>query len=382
LSSRHARQQDIYLDKSNYVPERPEDVPHEFATKAPYWEGLWNVNPEAVEKEIEHIRTHHIVDNETGEFNRHNVGNPAYHKDVKKNPCCISVGGGHFLYAFSFLYSKTGNKTYLDASKLLCKFYRTAEGEMGIPADSPDISTYDPSNKNAGFCGAGIAGTLCYALLKSYELTGDEQFKDQAMQYLNIYGKLAYDELNEKFFARVDKDTGEVMMGARWNSGETPLGHIDLWQPYHLATDFTTAQSYAYAYYLTKDPEMLYYAEKWAFFIDNNPPEDGARRDTFYELYATLYSKYGTYADYYGRIISFYLTLYISTGDNLYFAKAKDCANDAVKKLFYKGFFKGHPARDYYHHIDGIGYLAYALIQLHIAEHEDQFDKHVDVDNY
>ena len=37
---------------------------------------------------------------------------------------------------------------------------------------------------------------------------------------------------------------------------------------------------------------------------------------------------------------------------------------EAVARLYYKGLFRGHPAKPFYSSVDGVGYLLYALLQL------------------
>ena len=72
----------------------------------------------------------------------------------------------------------------------------------------------------------------------------------------------------------------------------------------------------------------------------------------------------GTYAGKYGRTISFFLHLYILTGERPYLEKARNFADEAIQKLNYKGLFRGHPAKPYYEAMDGVGYLLYALLEL------------------
>jgi hypothetical protein len=81
-------------------------------------------------------------------------------------------------------------------------------------------------------------------------------------------------------------------------------------------------------------------------------------------LYARVFSRYGTFAGLYGKAISFYINMYANTGEGSYLDDARKLAREAVSKLYYRGLFRGHPARPYYHAVDGIGYLLVALIQL------------------
>lgn len=72
----------------------------------------------------------------------------------------------------------------------------------------------------------------------------------------------------------------------------------------------------------------------------------------------------GTYAENYGRAISFFVHIYRATQDTHYLDLAEGLATEAVEKLYTNGIFKGHPAKPYYQSNDGVGFLLYALLEL------------------
>ena len=85
----------------------------------------------------------------------------------------------------------------------------------------------------------------------------------------------------------------------------------------------------------------------------------------WYRAYSNSPGRQGTYADQYGRAISFYLTMAVITGEAKYLAHARAMADAAVAKLrLANGLFRGHPAKPYYEAMDGVGYLMVALLQL------------------
>jgi hypothetical protein len=57
----------------------------------------------------------------------------------------------------------------------------------------------------------------------------------------------------------------------------------------------------------------------------------------------------------------------VVTGDRPYLDDAKVLADTAIEKLYYKGLFRGHPAKPYYEAMDGVGYLLYALLELDLV---------------
>ena len=73
----------------------------------------------------------------------------------------------------------------------------------------------------------------------------------------------------------------------------------------------------------------------------------------------------GTYAENYGRAISFFVHLHRATKDKKYLQLAETLATEAIEKLYTKsGLFRGHPARKYYVATDGVGILLWALLEL------------------
>ena len=72
----------------------------------------------------------------------------------------------------------------------------------------------------------------------------------------------------------------------------------------------------------------------------------------------------GTYAENYGRAISFFVHLHRATDEPKYLQHANDLATEAVTKLFENSLFKGHPAKSYYETTNGVGILLVALLEL------------------
>ncbi len=203
-------------------------------------------------------------------------------------------------------------------------------------------------------------GTLPTHLLLSWQWTGETEFRDQAVAYLKGFARHAYVPERGKF-TTVDIETGKPVDGSR---GLTPTDPVELWGNYHLIPGgLYLAQGFAYAYAVTGEEELLNAARKCAEWIRRSPPETYKHRH-WSELYQRVYAQHGTFADHYGRAISFFLQMYAATGEEQYLDDARRFARDAVAKLYYEGLFRGHPARPYYSNIDGVGRLLVALLQL------------------
>ncbi|UCD28772.1 MAG: hypothetical protein JSV03_17125 [Planctomycetota bacterium] len=330
---------------------------HEIHINRPRWEEMWKIDELAVKKEIELIWQWHVIDKKTGEFNRHGNG---------QQGCDFAMSGGEFVYAFSFLYGKTRDETYLKAAKLVADYHwRNRNPRTSLVPNRPNAGTdrFDGSHFDTS-----ISGLLGYYLLKSYELLGVQEFRDQALSYLRAYAKYGYDAQTGKFWGSLRLD-GTPVPGPRLSEGYAqyePRGHIDLWEPYQLGYEYPiyTAQAYAYAYQLTGQKDMLAAARKWADCIRSSPPTTGCNKNAYYKWYAEHFAPLGTFAGMYGRSISFFVHMYALTGDDLYLRDARRFANQAISKLYYQGLFRGHPAKPYYCAVDGVGFLLYGLLQL------------------
>jgi hypothetical protein len=338
--------------------------PHEIhAMNGVAWDRLWILYPDAVMKEIEAIWSWHVIDKESGEINRHGDG---------KKGCDFTMSGGSYIEAFAFMYAKTKNRQWLDRARLIADYYwKRRNPDTNLLPERPNArERFDGSSFVTS-----ITGLYCYSLLKAYELTNEKSFRDYALTYLKAYAELGFDEQTGMFWGALQMD-GRPIPGPRVYTDNIdseegypaaqPRGHLDLWEPYVAGYQYAiyTAQSYAYAYQITDDPIMLTAARRFATWINKTPPGSMESEDTWYKGYSKDAGRKGTYAGKYGRTISFFLHLYILTGERPYLEETRKFADEAIEKLNYKGLFRGHPAKPYYEAMDGVGYLLYALLQL------------------
>ncbi len=338
------------------------------------WDRLWNVNPDAVRREIDAIWKWHVVDKDTGEVNRHGDG---------QRGCDFSMSAGAHLQAFAFMHEKTGDDRWRQRARRVTGYYWNAR--------NPETNLF-PERPNAGedrFDGSTFAtvitGLHCYSLMRAWQLTGDDAFQQYARAYLEAYAKLGYDESQNKFWGALNLD-GTPIPGPRASEeyvAAQPRGHLDLWQPYIAGYEFPifTAQSYAYAAALTDSEELLQTAHRFADWIEREPPGSPSEHENArYAPYSQGPGRQGTYAGYYGRTISFLLTMFAITDEPRFLERADGMARDALNKLYHpNGIVRGHPAKPYYESVDGTGYLLVGLLQLdHVMNHEDEIvtDKH------
>ena len=153
-----------------------------------------------------------------------------------------------------------------------------------------------------------------------------------------------------------------------------PTGPGDVWKTSIYSYEFplVAAQSYIYAYELTGgadgkgDATLLAAARRWGEVIEKNlPPKAGRRwKKELEEAMPEWRKTGGSYAEDYGRTISFFVHLSYATKDEHYLNVAKAVAREAIDKLYANGLFKGHPAKPYYEATNGVGILLHALMEL------------------
>lgn len=361
------RHYDVYSDTRKGHLGSPHEI---HSIREVPWEQLWLANSNAVRREIETIWQWHVINKKTGEVNRHGDG---------QRGCDFAMSAGRYANAFAFMYHQTREPIWLERARLLADYYwERRNPKTGLIPDRPNagLNRFDGSHFDTS-----ITAFYCHALLKCYELTGDTHFKDQAVSYLKAYRRYGYDEKTGKFWGSLELN-GTPVPGPRLTMTNTtdkyvtstetqywiyePRGYLDLWQPYVAGYEhpIPTAEEYAYAALVTGDPELRDTAEKFARWIRQEFPPRRCDTNSWYRGYAEDFAPQGTYAGLYGQTISFFLQMYLVTGDAADLKSARAVADEAIAKLYCNGLFRGHPAKPYYEAMDGVGQLLYALLEL------------------
>jgi len=354
----------IYYDAYQDAPGGDGDGtgPHEILIQIPIWEEMYRVDPAMVRRQAEAIWKWHIVDKDTGMHNRHDDG----HKG-----CDFAFSGGSFAVAFAFMYAKTGEPVWLDRARLVAGWHdRHRNPQTGLIPDAP--STGD--RYDATHCFTTVTGPHASQLLRCYELTRDPHFRDLAVGYIRAYDRHGWNEQAGNYWGMLALDgtsVPEQPRGADYDVWK-PTGLVDIWRTtmYSYEMPLIAAEASVYAYDLCDQEDdrraMLEAARHWARAVAGAlPPQPGRRwKKELLETLPKLKDTGGTYAENYGRAISFHVGLYHITGDETALARAEELAGEAIDKLYVNGLFRGHPAKDYYQANDGVGFLLHALLQL------------------
>jgi uncharacterized protein YyaL (SSP411 family) len=316
----------------------------------------------------------HIRDKETGLSNRHD----------RSGAGDFSFSSGSFVMAFAFMHSVTQEQHYLDKAKLVSDWHwNHVNPNTGLMSSAP--SGLAKNSWNGVHCFTEVTGCHCSQLLRSYEYSGDPVFRDRAIAVIKAYEKYGWDERAHNYYASIRVDDGSPVVKYDPDRGAPvtkfmPIGYVDLWRTIMYSFEFplVAAQSSVYAYELsdigqgTKDPELLTIALHWAEVLEKNLPAHLGRRwkQEVESSMPDVLLTGGTYAENYGRAISFFVHLYRATGDQKHLDMAETIATEAVEKLYTNGIFRGHPAKPYYQSNEGVGFLLYALLELDQPEKE------------
>lgn len=363
----------IYWDCYAERPAGDQDGagPHEILIYLPEWEHMQRISPHEVRKAIDGIWRWHVVDKATGMHNRHD--------DARKGHD-FAFSGGSFTLALACMYKASGERHYLDKARLVAGWHwRHRDPATGLVADSPASGDrYDGQH-----CMTSVTGPFAAQLLRASEISGDPSFGEHAVAYIKAFDKYAWDERAGAYFGMLKLDGtpvpggevdryGDPMLGQTAKDTSNygawaPTGHVDIWRTSIFAYEFPliSAQAAIYAFEQTADAELLRIAQRWAAAIDRElPPKTGRRWKSELEAAMPRALDGGTYAENYGRAISFFVHLYRATSKPTYLERAEDLAREAVTKLFENGLFKGHPAKPYYEATNGVGILLHALLEL------------------
>lgn len=337
------------------------DGPHELLIYVPEWASMWRVAPQQTCELVEGLWRWHVVDEETGQHNRH---------DDDQVGCDFAFHGGSLILAFAAAHAATEEEVWLERAIRVADWHaRHRHPETGLLPDAPSTGgRYD-----AQHCMTSVTGPFCLQLCRATEVSGEPRFAALARDLLLAYDRYGWDEEAGTYHGMLAL-TGEPVADHPANEGYgvwAPDGHVDIWRTLMFSYEFplATAQSTLYAHALTGDDKLLAVAERWAQAImAAGPPSGGRRWGPAVRAALGEDAPTGAYAESYARAISFFDRLGRVTGDDTRRAQARSWAEEAIKKLVRGGVVCGHPGKPYYETTDGVGLLLCALLDLDADE--------------
>jgi hypothetical protein len=336
--------------------------PHETLVREPDWERMWRVDPEGVRSQIEAMWEWHVCDKDTGQFNRH---------DDKAPGCDFAFMASELIYAFAFLHEKTGDPLWEHRAKLVGNYHWLSRNKRtGLTPDAPALwDRYDGTH-----CFTTLPGPYASLLLRAHALSGDSYYRGMALGHLEAYDRYGWNDADKTYWGMLSLEGKPIEEDSILSEGYDvwqPRGPIEIWRTVLYSYEFPilAAQSYAYAAQIVPGNDGLKTAvRRWAEAISAElPPRTGRRwRTQLQEALPGLANTEGTYAENYGRAISFFLAASRVLEDESLKATAHDLAKEAIDHLHHppSGLFLGHAAKGTYEATDGVGYLLYALMEL------------------
>ena len=161
---------------------------HELLEWSAPWDLLWAVNAKATARAIEGLKYHHFEDRPGTLYNRHAAWERAEHQREKGAQPWIKHSA-EYAYSWAFLYSKTGERRWLD----------WAVGEAGLYWDRRDgktgltLSCIGDPREGSKMASGGMA-QLAYWLRKTAALAPRERvFRERARALVHAWEERAYD---------------------------------------------------------------------------------------------------------------------------------------------------------------------------------------------
>jgi hypothetical protein len=330
---------------------------HEILLYDAQWSKLYDQRPTETRAVADLIWSRHI-NPATGQFNRHDTGYVG---------CDFAFSGGSFISAFASIYNKTQDATYLNRALTVENWHWSHRNTTtNLIPDAPSAT----GQFEATHCMTSVTGPYVWQLLNAYELTGNDTFRNHAIAYVKAYDHYGWNAGAKTYWGMLNLDGTHVPYdpNASGYYASAPTGDIDIWKGTIFSGEFPliAAQSAVRAYELTGDPELLTVAEHWADAIRQRLPVQPGYRWGDEQLAAMpdLAATGGSYAEDYGRVISFFVHMYNATDNASYLQLAELVGQDAVDKLYVNGIFRGHAAKPYYESTNGVGVLLDAMLEL------------------
>jgi hypothetical protein len=327
----------------NFYEEKHANEIHEYLGGVPnsFWERLWKINAKAVQREADGL-INHITNLDNFHFDRHaDMSTPApVPRPEKYGGMNYQRHAGFYIGLWTFLYSKTKDKKYLElADKMIAHHWKLRNEKSGLPPD------------RTGTKDASVASSLALSLslLESAtvlpEGAAKEKYLTVAKSYLDAILRLPHKGEEGKFMVTIPSDA----------QPETASGTYG--EPYVYGYGGGFSADYAAllvgVYRLTKDERALKIAERFAdFYSKNNPPPVSE----------------AVYARVYATIIGLFNDLHEITRKPAYLEQSKRYARIAIENLYHNGLYRGTTDIGHYEGSMMVGNLVYNLVWLQALE--------------
>ena len=347
----------VYWDLKTDGPRFDPHNSHELKYDYPYYELLYEVNPQATTRFIESYWNAHVdLADPWLMFGRHaRMERPGPRGKVKPGELAFTLSAADLFYAAGFLFAKTNDPVWRDrAVGLAERFARLRDPKTGLgPAV---LDAHDPTfDRKTHQLSLGHLGVTVRNLLIDYGRRSDSyalgqlylaqtlppepahRFREWALQDLLAYSQYCYDETSRAFYEMRRTDTAERIAFSQMRVFPTlAAGHYFSY-PMRFQGNKGLALlflAYARGYKLTHDKRLMGTVEKCLDILDiarGKPatlagvPDDSLKSDSAACLIQGL------------------LDLHEAETDGWYLQAARGLADDALGRFYGGGFFVDWP---------------------------------------
>jgi len=345
---------------------------HEIRPLMPIWELFRQIDEPATLRCVRALGDQHVVDPETGKFDRHGKTDAKGKAPAKRIPEAMPFleAGGTLVESLAWLAAQHDTPEP-EALALALKVSRFSHGQRG-PATGllPVQPGKERWDSKASTTEVGLWATC---LLRAADLIGEAEFATMAADGVRAYLRHGWDESAGKFYGMLAIADGQpVKPGATMYQ---PRFHADPWEPLFPGHDYPMAMAEACLDLHARTGEAIFRegAERWITHLEQSLPVNYPLEHNTDPNRVT-----GTFAAEYGRAIHFLWRAGRQLGDERATALASRLADEATEVLWSPehGMYRGHPGEDCADAVDGLGILFAALMALETGQEPDLLGFH------
>lgn len=313
---------------------------HETRPFAPPWEILWALDADLVRTHIPASAEGHMVDEATGEFNRH--------ADHARGYAFIEYGG-ILAHSLAWLYGKTGDISLLErADKVIGYSYEHRSRQTGLLENCPTQDRWDK------YTATTEIGLWAGYVLKAGALANDhyrEKWLKIVDESVSSWLAAGWDKRGKKYYGGLNIANGSPFEPA----GDYPYQpgkYADIWNPLFPTHDYPLqlAETCLELFKLTGKKQHRTACKRWLQHLRRQLEDAGTEGLRYAENYA--------------RILHFLMAYQEAFRDGQSKKLAHRLLDEAVAKLYLPAhrMFRSHTGEYRYDAVDGVGLLALVFL--------------------
>lgn len=317
---------------------------HEARPLTPNWDAFHEIAPEQTAAAVRAMGVHHLYDADTGGFNRH--------ADRKCDHAFLEAGGV-LVESLAWLAVRESDADALELARRVARYSFNHRGPAtGLVENNPSTTRWDKHTATTEIA------LWAACLLRAARRSGEDEFAELAGRAVTPYLEHGFDAAAGTFFGMLRVKDGSPVL----NAAETiyqPADHVDFWHPLFPRHDYPFHLGLVCLELLqrTGQPHYRQGAERVVTALTQALRDKGARP---------------IYAEHYGRAIRLYQRAAVVLARPELQREAEAVADEALERLFAGSLFRGHTGEERYEAVDGVGYLALALLHLAGAVSENE----------